>query len=137
VRLTFTVPGLPQPKQRPRKARSGHFYTPSATRGYETTLRAYALQAVRAGGWPLATKAPCAVWLHVYFPDLRRRDLDNTAKVLDGANGVVWHDDSQVAEWHVYKRLDRKRPRLEVAVELLPLEPGSEASVARMGEVLG
>ena len=119
MRLTFTVPGLPQPKERPRKGRSGHFYTPSATRGYEATLRAYALQAVRVAGWPLATKAPVAVWLHVYFPDLRRRDLDNAQKTLDGANGIIWHDDSQIDEWHVYRRRDRANPRLEVTVEIL------------------
>ena len=119
VRLSFVIPGTPRPKQRPRKARAGHFYTPATTRGYEATLRVYALQAVRASGWPLATKARVVVWLHAYFPDRRDRDLDNAQKVVDGANGIIWHDDSQIDEWHVYRRLDRANPRLEVAVEII------------------
>jgi Holliday junction resolvase RusA-like endonuclease len=118
VKLAFTVPGPPQPKERPRKGRSGRFYTPAATRGYEEALRAFALQAVNRSGWPMATKQPLAVTLYAYFPDRRRRDLDNAAKCLDGANGVVWHDDSQICEWHVYRRHDAKRPRLEVTVEI-------------------
>lgn len=125
MKLSFTVPGPPQPKERPRRGKGGIFYTPGATRAYEETLKLLALQAVRAtrGGWPLATRAPIAVTLHVHFPDKQRRDLDNVIKCLgDGANGVVWHDDSQIAEWHIYKRIDREKPRLEVSVEIL-LDP--------------
>ena len=117
--LSFTVPGPPQPKERPRKGAGGRFYTPDSTRGYESSLRLYALQAVRLGGWPLGTTEPVGVTLHVYFPDERRRDLDNAAKCLDGANGIVWNDDSQIVEWHVYRHIDRKNPRLEVTVEIL------------------
>jgi Holliday junction resolvase RusA-like endonuclease len=58
------------------------------------------------------------VWLFAYFPDERRRDLDNSAKCLDGANGIVWHDDSQIREWHVYRGIDRHNPRLEVIVQM-------------------
>lgn len=115
--LTFTVPGPPQPKERPRKGANGRFYTPGATRAYEETLKLYALAAVRTACWPLATRAPVRVTLHVYFPDERRRDLDNIAKCLDGANGVVWYDDTQIAEWHIFRHVDRKKPRLEVTVE--------------------
>ena len=118
MKLSFIVPGPPQPKERPRKGKSGRFYTPDATRGYEHALHTYALQAVRLAHWPLATKEPVAVTLHAYFPDDRRRDLDNAAKCLDGANGVVWHDDVQIVEWHVYRHVDRKNPRLEVMVEM-------------------
>lgn len=117
MKFAFVVPGPPQPKQRPRCGRGGRFYTPDATRGYEAALRTYALQAVRLSGWPLATKASVAVTLRVYFPDERRRDLDNAAKCLDGANGIVWHDDAQICELHIYKQIDRKNPRLEVVVE--------------------
>jgi Holliday junction resolvase RusA-like endonuclease len=119
VKLFFVVPGPPQPKERPRKGRGGRFYTPSATRSYEATLRAYALQAVRTSGWPLGTKQLVAVTLRAFFPDERRRDLDNAAKCLDGANGIVWHDDCQICEWHVYRGQDHKNPRLEVTVEIL------------------
>lgn len=119
MKLSFTVPGPPQPKERPRRGKGGRFYTPDATRGYEHALRTYALQAVRQSGWPLATREPLAVTLRAFFPDRRTRDLDNTAKAVDGANGVVWHDDTQIREWHLYGFVDRKNPRLEVVVEML------------------
>jgi crossover junction endodeoxyribonuclease RusA len=38
-----------------------------------------------------------SVTLRLWFPDRRRRDLDNVAKsVLDGLNGVAYADDSQI-----------------------------------------
>lgn len=118
MRLYFTVPGIPQPKERPRKGKGGHFYTPRSTGRFEADLRVYALAAIRRSGWPLATDKRVAVWLWAYFPDERRRDLDNVAKCLDGGNGILWHDDSQIHELHVYKRYDREKPRLEVTVEI-------------------
>ena len=117
--VSFIVPGPPQPKERPRKGRGGRFYTPDATRSYERALRLYALAAVRKSGWPMATRAPVVVTLRVFFPDKRRRDLDNAVKCLDGANGVIWYDDAQIEELHVYRAVDRARPRLEVTVEIL------------------
>jgi crossover junction endodeoxyribonuclease RusA len=117
MRLSFVVPGPPQPKERPRRGKGGRFYTPDATRGYEHALKTYALQAARLQGWPLATRERLAVTLRAFFPDRRTRDLDNTFKCLDGANGVVWHDDEQIDELHVYRGVDRKNPRLEVTVE--------------------
>lgn len=124
MKLSFTVPGTPQPKERPRRGKGGVFYTPGATRAYEHALRTYALQAVRASGWPLATRQPVAVTLRVFFPDERRRDVDNAAKCLDGCNGIAWYDDSQIVELHVYRSVDRKNPRLEVTVEIL-VDPSS------------
>lgn len=118
MKLSFTVSGPPQPKERPRRGRGGRFYTPDATRSYERDLRLYALQAVQASRWPRATREPVAVTVRAFFPDARWRDLDNTFKCLDGAKGVVWHDDSQIVEMHVYLAVDRARPRLEVVVEL-------------------
>jgi Holliday junction resolvase RusA-like endonuclease len=115
--LSFTVPGPPQPKQRPRRGKGGTFYTPAETRAYEHTLRMYALQAVREQRWPLATCDAVAVTLRAFFPDQRVRDLDNVAKCLDGANGIVWYDDVQIVELHVYRGIDQKNPRLEVTVE--------------------
>lgn len=117
--LSFVVPGPPQPKERPRRGKNGSFYTPGATRAYEETLKLCALAAVRTARWPLGTREPLKVTLHAFFPDARQRDVDNTAKVLDGANGVVWHDDSQIVELHIYKHLRCEKPRLEVTVEIL------------------
>lgn len=49
--------------------------------------------------------------------DGRRRGVDNVLKsVLDGMNGVAYHDDSQVQWAKVTKWIDREHPRTEVVV---------------------
>jgi crossover junction endodeoxyribonuclease RusA len=119
--LIFTVDGSPQGKQRPRMGKGGNVYTPAETRAYEKRFKVLALQAVRAhASWPFATSLPVVVWLDVYFEDERRRDLDNVLKAAtDPGNGVIWKDDSQIHELHVYRHVDRARPRVEFKVEIM------------------
>ena len=46
-----------------------------------------------------------AVLYEVYPPDRRRRDLTNIPKLIEDAmTGVVWEDDSQVADTRVVRR---------------------------------
>lgn len=62
------------------------------------------------------------VRLVVYLADRRKVDLDNVAKaVLDGCNGILWLDDSQVAGLKVSGDMSRRNPRVEV--EVLRHEP--------------
>ena len=52
-----------------------------------------------------------------YFKDNHRRDIDSHLKaLLDSMTGIVYEDDSQVNELHVYKYVDKKNPRVEVSV---------------------
>jgi Holliday junction resolvase RusA-like endonuclease len=61
----------------------------------------------------------------MYFADLRRRDVDkervtlrNVLKaVLDGMQGVLYEDDSQVVIASAIKWLDRETPRTVVVVK--------------------
>ena len=46
-----------------------------------------------------------------------RPDLDNYIKVLDGLNGIVWRDDSQIVRLNSVKAYS-ERPRLVVSVEV-------------------
>jgi Holliday junction resolvase RusA-like endonuclease len=119
VIIAFTVAGPPKGKGRPRVARSGHVYTPEATRNYEALLRLVAQQAM-AGRPPLdgpvrvtitATFAVPASWPRkrreaalsgAVFPTVKP-DFDNCAKLCDGINGVVWLDDKQVIDGRVIK----------------------------------
>jgi crossover junction endodeoxyribonuclease RusA len=53
-----------------------------------------------------------------YFKTKRRRDLDNQNKILfDALSGIVYDDDSQIAELRLRREYDRARPRIEVQVQ--------------------
>lgn len=120
--LTFHVDINPVPKGRPRFSKVGGFmrsYTPKKTSDYETEVRTQA-QAVMTRE-PLET--PLAVYLYFRLPipgsyskkrqeaclkglerPTKKPDIDNLAKsVLDGINGVIWRDDSQIVSLHITK----------------------------------
>ena len=120
--LTFHVDINPVPKGRPRFSKVGGFmrsYTPKKTSDYETEVRTQAQSVMTRE--PLET--PLAVYLYFRLPiprshtkkrqeaclngserPIKKPDIDNLAKsVLDGLNGVVWHDDSQIVSLHLTK----------------------------------
>jgi len=132
--VRFDVLGKPVPKARPRMAR-GRIYTPRTTADYEAHVMRTALLCASGAGigrpQPVGSRqaqfayfaGPVAVELAVYFPDKRRRDLDNAAKsVLDGLQlgrrkgTALLGDDDQVVSLLVTKAVDRERPRVEVTV---------------------
>jgi len=63
---------------------------------------------------------PVAIHVHFYFETKCRRDLDNRNKlVLDALTGIVYVDDSQIDELHLYRHYDKAKPRIEVLISLL------------------
>jgi crossover junction endodeoxyribonuclease RusA len=118
MNMTFTVPGAPKPKERARRSPQGHFYTPHATENFEEKVKVYALQAMSRARWPVRTTERCAVTLHVHFA--RGGDGDNAFKaVTDAMNKLVYADDRQVFEMHVFKYTGSDRPRVDVEVAIL------------------
>ena len=58
-----------------------------------------------------------AVNIILYFKDNRVRDWDNWHKIsMDALSGIVWQDDKQIIEAHVFKEYDPENPRIEVVV---------------------
>ena len=111
--MTFTVPGDPLPKARPRFVR-GHTMTDPRTMRAEQLV---VMAARRAKVKPLT--GPVAIWVAYYRRTKRRCDLDNLVKLtLDGLNKVAWLDDDQVVSIHATKHLDKDNPRTEVRLEL-------------------
>lgn len=52
-----------------------------------------------------------------YFGDNRKRDIDAYLKILlDSMTGIVYNDDSQITEMHIYKEKDLDNPRIEIQV---------------------
>lgn len=118
--LSFTVPGPPVPKGRPRKGRNGRMYTPAKTRRYEMSVRIHAVEAMAKQGWPRGYGGPCALTIRLFVPDNRRRDVDNMAKAAaDAINEFVYADDSQIVEMRISKSVDRERPRCEIEVRMV------------------
>lgn len=109
--VTFTIPGKPFAKQRPRETRMGRVYTPAETVSFERTVGMIANPhfpqpiegPVRLT--VIATFAPPASWSKkktaelLWRPHTQRPDIDNCVKaVADGLNRIAWADDGQVAE---------------------------------------
>lgn len=89
--------------------------------------RAYRRQVVdlvaQHGRIPLAQAL--VVYLHLYPPDRKRRDIDNPIKaVLDAlTHAEIWRDDSLVAELHVYRHAPRPgQACADVLIRARPLE---------------
>ena len=108
----------PFAKQRPRFARKGgRVYTPAPTLDYEARVAALFRDAIPE---PLTGPICLAVYCHfqtpkswskakteslIWTPHLQTPDADNLLKsVLDGANGVAFDDDKQVA-WMTCKKV--------------------------------
>lgn len=58
------------------------------------------------------------VTMWVYYAS-RRPDLDESL-ILDLMQGVIYQNDRQVKEKHIYWRLDPENPRTEIIVECIP-----------------
>lgn len=114
--ITFTIPGKPFAKQRPRATRTGRVYTPSETVSFERQVAQIAMPHFPqplAGPVSVtirATFAPPKSWSKrktaemIHRPHTQRPDLDNCAKaILDGLNRIAWMGDEQVAEITVSK----------------------------------
>ncbi len=116
--ISFTVPGRPQGKGRPRfTTRGGHArtYTPSVTASYENLVKITAMQALaelpewsKDGQFALKIEASFTVpkskpktyrnmALNGIIQPTTKPDMDNIIKsICDALNGVLWHDDKQV-----------------------------------------
>jgi Holliday junction resolvase RusA-like endonuclease len=77
---TITIPGRVKAKERPRRGRGGHFYTPAATQDYELKVHRAALQAKLK---PLADET---INIGIcFYGQYGRCDIDNLCKsILDG-----------------------------------------------------
>jgi Holliday junction resolvase RusA-like endonuclease len=136
--ITFTVPGQPQGKGRPRVGKIGghaRLFTPEKTVAYEGLIAHAGSQAMQ-GRVPILGPVAVVVDMRCQVPaswskkkqaqamagDLRpvsKPDQDNVLKALfDGLNGVTWKDDVQVVEIVSRKRYC-ETPGLFVEIEPL------------------
>lgn len=135
--IVVTVPGVPVAKGRPRITAVGGFaraYTPAKTVRYEDLIKIAAYDRMN-GREPLQGPVTLSITAYVAIPKsmpkkrqrdaaegivkpVTRPDADNYAKAaLDGCNGILFRDDSQVTDLIVRKRYS-DRPRLVIALEI-------------------
>lgn len=133
--ITFTIPGQPVPKGRPKFARRGAHvvaYTPEKTVSYENLVK-MAATAAMAGRDPSAAPIYLTLELFLQIPaswSTKRRalavageilptkkpDADNVLKgIKDGCNGILWRDDAQVVRIGIAK-LYAETPHARVSV---------------------
>lgn len=117
--VSFVVPGRIGGKGRPRfSSRNGvvRSYTPEKTRATESMIREIASRAIGDApllegalslrmdvrlrtpkSWP-KKRRDAAVWV------TGKPDCDNTLKLVDALNGIIFHDDSQIAKVEFERR---------------------------------
>jgi Holliday junction resolvase RusA-like endonuclease len=123
MQIMFTVYGEPVAKGRPRFAKRGNYvqaYTPVKTKTYEDEVR---LLATKAKGSGSTLEGSVSVFIYISFSvpksyskrkledclsgkekHTKKPDLDNVAKaIIDGMNGIIFKDDSQITSLHVTK----------------------------------
>lgn len=124
IHVSFTIPGSPVGKGRPRFARRGKkvvTYTPEETASYENLVKLYASLAMKgraAIGGAVAVSiglflTPPASWSKKKQADAlnggifptSKPDLDNCIKgIFDACNEIIWLDDKQAVDLSVRKR---------------------------------
>jgi Holliday junction resolvase RusA-like endonuclease len=119
LRVAFSIPGEPFPKERPRVVK-GHAFTPKKTLARERAV-GLAFKVAAPRGWKPLT-GPVALSMRFCRSTRQRVDLDNLAKsILDGLNGIAFADDSQIVELLAVKAVDPEAPG--TWVEVRELEP--------------
>ena len=134
---TFTVPGKPFGKQRPRVTRTGHAFTPETTVSYENLVR---MTFVKKNPEVIPADSPVRIEITAQFPvpaswSKKKRaaalagkifqgkpDWDNIGKIItDAMNNIAYKDDAQVHRAVVDKRYSEA---VGVSVELIIEEMG-------------
>lgn len=121
--ISFAVQGNPIPKQSTRIASTAgskkrfRTYPDPKVCAWQDAISWSAKEAMQ-GNPPI--EEDVAVILLFYRENRYRVDLDNLSKaVLDGMNDIVFKDDKQVVELHLFKRYDKEHPRVQVHVDII------------------
>lgn len=114
--VTLTLPEAPSVNRIWRKGRHGQTYLAPSAKAFHEAVYNAVLKA-RLKRPTFGEGVPLKVTL-TWYRARKSGDLDNRTKVAaDALNGLVWVDDKQIVEWHLY-RVDGQRPgRMELVVE--------------------
>lgn len=86
-------------------------------RSYEKSAIPQVVLQTRLAGWKCRATGPIRVTMSIYYAT-QRPDLDESV-VLDVMQQIVYGNDRQVREKHIFHRIDRDNPRAEVLIEAI------------------
>lgn len=140
--ITFTIPGEPQGKARPRVVRNkctgrNMTYTPDKTVAYEELVRARYKEVAKNANF---SEQPLEVCITAYFSvpkskskrqkslmlsntlyPVKKPDCDNIAKIIcDALNGIAYKDDSQIVRLNIVKKY-ADTPSVEVEIKTIEI----------------
>ena len=136
--ITFSIPGKPFGKQRPRVVHKNGFskaYTPHETLLYENLVRQCYLEASDGYVFPPESALKVKIIARYEIPKstpksksaemamgsirpTKKPDVDNICKVIcDSLNGIAYRDDAAVVTAMVSKYYTHSMPRVEVTIE--------------------
>ena len=76
-----------------------------------------AKKAVQEQGWTVKPKKQVVIEIDTYFPDKRRRDCHNGAKLtMDGLEKVLYDDDRYVLPRYMLVEIDKQNPRIDLRI---------------------
>lgn len=118
--LRYTIDGMCVPAQMGVLLPGGGIARKGTARvrSYKQRVAILTMLRVRQVRWTCGPEERISVTLRAFVEDARVIDVDNIAKAaLDAIKRVAFPDDRQVVDLHVFKRIDRERPRVEVTIE--------------------
>lgn len=114
-RIELVLPEPPSVNRIWKRKRNGGVYLAPSVAKFYVAAKVAALSA-KAYGVPFGTD-PVKVTMK-WYRSAKRGDLDNRTKIVgDALNGVVWADDKQIVEWHLYRYDAPKKGRVELTIE--------------------
>lgn len=136
-KITFTIPGAPFGKQRPRVVNRGNFskaYTPKETVQYENLVKMAYTQEAGEMKFPDETMLDVRIFAYYEIPKstskkrralmldktirpTKKPDWDNIGKIIcDSLNLIAYHDDSAVVDSMV-RKFYSENPRVVVTIQ--------------------
>ena len=113
--VSFTVEGPPLTWKR-TNTHAGVRLTPKEQRAYQALVRRVG-EMNRPAGWPMQARYRLCV---VVYRKADAGDFDNFAKnVADALQGALYDNDRRIKDGRCILEIDRKRPRVEVTVEVM------------------
>ena len=142
MRIDLTIPGKPVAQGRPRFYRRGNFVVatdPKASKVSKADLQYLAQKHKEDNNIDELLDGPLGLDIMAYFPcpksrwrktnprpeehHAKRPDADNIAKAIkDGLTGVFYHDDSQISELIIRKRIAAQGEAPRIVVSLYTLD---------------